>query len=209
VIREKMKNKTSISVSVLSILIMVALSATATAQPVPPGFFISGQVNDVNGEPLNNGLVTVTNTHSFNFSTGGYDEVYSTQTGQLFWWANCRFIIPSDAGAVSPGVVLGIDAYDSEGNNHTYTEHLVTQDDIFHSGFVLPNITLRGMCGDVNRDGYVDMVDALAARNHWAFGIPLISEWAADVNCDGDIDFADAIAIRNHWGYIIPLDGCC
>ena len=58
-------------------------------------------------------------------------------------------------------------------------------------------------------NGYVDMGDALAARNHWAFGIPLISEWAADVNCDGDIDFADAIAIRNHWGYIIPLDGCC
>ena len=65
------------------------------------------------------------------------------------------------------------------------------------------------MCGDVNRDGNVDMVDALATRNHWFYGFSLCNSWAADVNCYSGVDMVDALAIRNHWFYGFPLDGCC
>ena len=66
-----------------------------------------------------------------------------------------------------------------------------------------------GLCGDVNRDGSVDMADALATRNHWFYDFALCNSWAADVNCYLGVDMADALAIRNHWFYGFPLDGCC
>jgi parallel beta-helix repeat protein len=64
------------------------------------------------------------------------------------------------------------------------------------------------LCGDVNRDGAVNMGDALATRNHWGFGYPLCNPWAADVNCDGAVNMGDALGVRNHWGFGYPLN-CC
>ena len=63
-------------------------------------------------------------------------------------------------------------------------------------------------CGDANCNGVIDMVDAIAVRNHWGYGSTINSQWAGDANCNGVIDMVDAIAVRNHWGYGSPLN-CC
>jgi hypothetical protein len=65
-----------------------------------------------------------------------------------------------------------------------------------------------GMGGDVNGNQLIDMVDAIAVRNHWGFGTPISNLWAGDVNCDGEINMIDALAIRNSWAFGTPLN-CC
>ena len=192
------RKRVSGKIVVLSILAVIAMSATAAAQPVPEGFNIAGSVNNYcTDEPVNGATVTITNLNT--------SEVFNTGTGQLFWWANYRFIIPSDG--VSAGNVLHFSASDNKGN-FTECNYTVTQDDRFYNGFV-KGITIKGSCGDENCDGEVTMGDALATRNHQLYGFSLCNPWAADVNCDSDVTMGDALAIRNHWLYGFALDECC
>ena len=65
------------------------------------------------------------------------------------------------------------------------------------------------LCGDVNRNGIVNMADALSIRNYAIYGFPLCNPWAADVNCNDIINMADALAVRNHAIYGFPLEDCC
>ncbi|MCW7078430.1 MAG: PQQ-binding-like beta-propeller repeat protein, partial [Canidatus Methanoxibalbensis ujae] len=59
---------------------------------------------------------------------------------------------------------------------------------------------IKALCGDVNCNGVINMVDALAVRNYWGAGATLCNLWAADVNCNGVINMVDALAVRNYWG---------
>lgn len=69
--------------------------------------------------------------------------------------------------------------------------------------------TLSGhICGDVNTDGWVDILDVGALHNHVACGTPINDEWAGDVvNCDG-IDMGDVGLLHNHVQHGYALH-CC
>jgi len=67
---------------------------------------------------------------------------------------------------------------------------------------------IKALCGDVNCNSVVNMVDALAIRNYWGAEATLCNLWAADVNCNGVINMVDALAVRNYWGAGATLD-CC
>ena len=64
------------------------------------------------------------------------------------------------------------------------------------------------LCGDANRNGVVNTLDALAVRNHAIHGFSLCNSWAADVNCNGVVNTLDALAIRNHAIHGFSLN-CC
>jgi hypothetical protein len=58
----------------------------------------------------------------------------------------------------------------------------------------------KGICGDVNDDGVVNMADVMTLwydyANYPTPGVHTISnEWAADVNCDGAINMADVMTL--------------
>jgi len=71
-----------------------------------------------------------------------------------------------------------------------------------------PLVVQWRQCGDVNRNGDVDMADAGAIISHYFFGYPLCNPWAADVNCNDVVDMADAGAIISHYFFGYPLN-CC
>ena len=53
--------------------------------------------------------------------------------------------------------------------------------------------------GDVNGDGYVNIIDKVMVRN--AFGDSGTPGWIeADVNCDGNVNIIDKVIVRNHFG---------
>jgi parallel beta-helix repeat protein len=68
----------------------------------------------------------------------------------------------------------------------------------------------HGLCGDVNKDGVVNVLDATKVWNRAGnSSYPLDDEWAADVNCDGSINELDATEVKNRAGDPnYPLD-CC
>lgn len=56
------------------------------------------------------------------------------------------------------------------------------------------------ICGDVNRDGIVDIGDIVLLWSHVGdpAGYPLADEWAGDVNGDGIIDMGDVALLQSH-----------
>ena len=73
-------------------------------------------------------------------------------------------------------------------------------------GEVLPDINnggvevRRGICGDVNDDGNVNMADVMTLWYDYAdYPTPgaytVSNEWAADVNCDGNVNMADVMTL--------------
>jgi parallel beta-helix repeat protein len=59
----------------------------------------------------------------------------------------------------------------------------------------------QGLCGDVNGDGVVNVLDATKVKNRAGNpSYPLDNEWAADVNCDGSINVLDATKVKNRAG---------
>ena len=67
-----------------------------------------------------------------------------------------------------------------------------------------------GICGDVNEDGDVNVLDATKVKNRAGNpSYPLDDEWAADVNCDTFINVLDATKVKNRAGNPgYPLN-CC
>ena len=66
------------------------------------------------------------------------------------------------------------------------------------------------MCGDVDRDGDVDIGDRIRLQAHITnVAVPIFSERASDVDCDGDVDIGDRIRLQAHiTNSAIPLL-CC
>ena len=71
-------------------------------------------------------------------------------------------------------------------------------------------VTAAGICGDVNKDGTVNVLDATKVMNRAGNpSYPLDDEWAADVNCDTFINVLDATKVMNRAGNPgYPLS-CC
>jgi hypothetical protein len=61
----------------------------------------------------------------------------------------------------------------------------------------------RGLKGDVNSDGTVDIIDALVTAQRYV-GLPVaIDESAADVNCDSALDIVDELLLAQYYvGFI-------
>ena len=67
--------------------------------------------------------------------------------------------------------------------------------------------------GDVNRDGYIDIIDATAIQRHLA-GLELIPAKnlaAADTDGDGEITVADvrAMSVTEHMCFFFSRKACC
>jgi outer membrane protein assembly factor BamB len=78
------------------------------------------------------------------------------------------------------------------------------------NAFLVVEYEEEGICGDVNKDGDVNVLDATKVKNRAGNpSYPLDDEWAADVNCDMSIDVRDATKVMNRAGNPgYPL-GCC
>ena len=81
----------------------------------------------------------------------------------------------------------------------TYTVNLTVTDDDGATDSVSKSINVPpGICGDVNKDGSVDIFDAIKVWNRAGNpSYPLDDEWAADVNCDTFINVFDATKVKN------------
>ena len=65
-----------------------------------------------------------------------------------------------------------------------------------------------GLCGDVNRDGFVDSGDILLLRGKVSQGTALCNEWAGNVNCDDFTDSGDILLLRGKVAQGTTLN-CC
>jgi len=64
------------------------------------------------------------------------------------------------------------------------------------------------ICGDVNGDSAVNMLDVTKLFDHVTFGDPIDSTWAADVNCDSGVNMLDVTKLFDHVTSGASLD-CC
>jgi len=53
----------------------------------------------------------------------------------------------------------------------------------------------RGICGDVNGDGQINLSDPICLADHYFGGSCEIDPWASDVNCEAGANLGDAIII--------------
>ena len=83
-------------------------------------------------------------------------------------------------------------------------------DHYVHNAFLVVEYKEAGICGDVNKDGFVNVLDATKVKNRAGNpSYPLDDEWAADVNCDTFINVLDATKVKNRAGNpSYPLN-CC
>ena len=65
------------------------------------------------------------------------------------------------------------------------------------------------LCGDANRDGGVNMMDAGVVFGYIFQSVTICNPWAADVNGDSGINMMDAGAIIGHIYQGVTLNGCC
>ncbi|MBC8521938.1 MAG: hypothetical protein H8D26_08140, partial [Methanomicrobia archaeon] len=79
-------------------------------------------------------------------------------------------------------------------------DHTVTEEEM-DNGVLLQNITLqKGMCGDVNEDGKINMDDVMTLWYDYAdYPYPgaytISNEWAADVTGDDVINMDDVMTL--------------
>jgi len=66
-----------------------------------------------------------------------------------------------------------------------------------------------GLCGDVNSDKTVDMIDVLDTYDYFMYNVGQLHEWAADVNDDSTIDMIDVLDIYDHFMYGNDLNCRC
>ena len=72
-----------------------------------------------------------------------------------------------------------------------------------------PLVVQWRQCGDVNRDGVVNMMDAGGIIAHTYWNVPLCNPWAADVNCDSAVNLVDAGVVIAHIYQGVTLENCC
>ena len=65
------------------------------------------------------------------------------------------------------------------------------------------------MCGDVNKDKTVDMIDVLDTYDYFMYNVGQLHKWAADVNRDCTIDMIDVLDIYDHFMYGKTLNCWC
>ncbi|MDD2666883.1 MAG: Ig-like domain-containing protein [Methanocellales archaeon] len=100
----------------------------------------------------------------------------------------------------------------AEGSNTIYARATDTSENTNETSITVtynpPDI--QGLCGDVNNDGVVDVLDATKVNNRAGNpNYPLDDEWAADVNCDGIINVLDATKVKNRAGNPSYPLSCC
>ena len=138
-------------------------------------------------------------------STNMYaDDIYNT-LGKIEY-AECRFDTWDE---ITTSGVLATITFEVIGDNGVSPLNLSDlEGELLYSTFgpVLADINngsvevKRGICGDVNDDGDVDMTDVMTLwydiADYPTSGAYTISnEWAANVNCDGAVDMTDVMTL--------------
>lgn len=71
-----------------------------------------------------------------------------------------------------------------------------------------PTLEPTGTLGDVNEDGFIDIVDALLIAQYYVGLNPAnFSTASADTNCDGYVDIVDALLVAQY--YVGLINGFC
>jgi hypothetical protein len=117
--------------------------------------------------------------------------------------SNQTFNITPNTGYVIADVkVDGV----SVGVVSTYTFSSVTGSHTIEANFTGKKI----QCGDVNNDGFIDVVDALmVARRTAKLQVSNFTSEAGDINCDGIIDIIDALFISRKIAGLTVSHWCC
>jgi hypothetical protein len=135
-------------------------------EEVPPApLFVYGWVNDGDGMPVFNPNVTITNLNT--------SEVFTAETNA----GSNYYQVVISSWNVSASNVLHFDA--SNGGT-IELDHTVTEEEK-DNGVLLQNITIqKGMCGDVNDDGKINMDDVMTL---WYDYADYPTPGAYEVNC--------------------------
>ena len=106
-----------------------------------------------------------------------------------------------------PIEALGHDVITKPGRPATYTQTGLTDGQFCNrckkwivQQQVIPKLVTENKIGDINRDGYIDVLDAIAAQKFAAEKASLDDEqmYIGDVNNDGNVDVLDAILIQKY-----------
>ena len=97
--------------------------------------------------------------------------------------------------------------------NYTVTVRLDTENDVDESDEGNNEATKQlmvAMCGDVNRDGFVNAIDiVLLDQKVWQPPKTLCCGWAGDVNCDGFVNAIDIVLLDQKVWHPPKTLGCC
>jgi len=187
--------KGKIIILVLTVLVMftaTAMIATATEPPTP--FHVYGWVKYSNGTAVLGPNVNITNLNTTENTT----KNYTVETNASYSYYQ---VITSSCN-VSASDMLNFSA--SDNGNSTDRTVTITPKNMTEGGMFEQNLTIqKGICGDVNRDGYVTGYDSDLILLYLYKGYSLEDEWAADVNADGYITGydSDLILLYLYKGY--------
>jgi len=188
----------------LAVTICIAVVAPTAAQPTP--FMISGYVFYENGTACNNPTVNITNTNT--------SEDWNADTNAT---SNYYKLILANGTDVNVTEILRFNATSPpDGSQSKVVNHTVNETEVNNGGLFNFNITLApaptGICGDVNEDGDVNMLDVIDVLYYVSYPgeYTIGSAWAADVNCDTRIDMLDVIDLLYYVSYPGEYElGCC
>ncbi len=152
-------------------------------------------------------------------------NLYSSLAGYYDWgtWSGTSF--STAFGSAACALIRELNPYLSSGEFSTHFRR--TADTSFTWGSILPPDTLYsygqlnakdliysivapapGYCGDVDRNGVINAVDASIINQFINYGTPIPYPQAADCNCDSDITSDDATVITNYIFHSGPTPGC-
>ena len=201
--KAKAKAKAKVLIAAMTIMIAVsmippvAVPVTAQGLPTTP-YYISGYVFYQNtttcgpGDPCNDThpTVIITNTNTSKNWTAQTEPGYHLYE---------HIIEAGPDWDLEANNILKFNATSPDGKYQNITCHTITQEEMGDPGGLLGfNLTLH-LCGDVNCDDKVNVLDLIKLRQKVADpGTTLDCEWAGNVNCniDDKINVLDLIKLR-------------
>jgi len=129
------------------------------------------------------------------------DGVSSTLPGNATWTMGARVGVASTAGTAwnitnpsTTQVTLG---------GYNFTSYTVTTE-VSHGSTTYQKYAAL-LIGDINLDGTVNILDAIALSNNFGKGVPPAPA-ACDLNGDGQVNILDAILLANHFSQSIATN---
>jgi hypothetical protein len=209
--KAKAKVLIATAVIVIAITASAAISVTAVQEP-PTSYYIYGWVFYQNtttcgpGAPCNVTQPTVIITNMNNSK----NWTAETNASYNYYELLLNGGVPPEYD-VNATEILKFNATNPDGTYQNITGHTVTQGEINQGGLFNFNLTLH-MCGDVNCDDKINVLDLIKLREKVADpGTNLGCEWAGNVNCniDDKINVLDLIKLREKVADPDTTLNCC